>query len=147
MEQRTRELSAAISDLEEARQTAESANRSKTRFLAAASHDLLQPINAARLFASILRQQSGEGNDEQARLVKRVDRSLTAAEELLGALLDISKLDSGMYEADPEVIAVDELFEQLRRRFQPLAANRDLALRVRGCREFIYSDRDRNSVV
>ncbi|MBT8051985.1 MAG: PAS-domain containing protein [Gammaproteobacteria bacterium] len=140
--QRTQELSEANADLEEARKTAESANRSKTRFLAAASHDLLQPINAARLFVSILRQQAGEGGDEEARLVKRVDRSLTAAEELLGALLDISKLDSGMYEPDPEVIEVSELFEQLRRRFQPLAANRDLQLRVRGRKDQVFSDRN-----
>ena len=139
--QRTRELSDAVRDVEEARQAAEAANRSKTRFLAAASHDLLQPMNAARLFLSILRQQTGEGGDEQAQLVKRVDRSLKAAEELLGALLDISKLDSGMYEPEPEVIEMRDLFEQLRRRFKPLAANSDLELRVRGCGQLIVSDR------
>ena len=141
VQQRTGELSAANLELEEARESAEAANRSKTRFLAAASHDLLQPMNAARLFVSILRQQTGEGSDEQAQLVKRVDRSLTAAEELLGALLDISKLDSGMYEPEPGVIEVAELFEQLRRRFKPLAANKDLQLRVRACEQHIFSDR------
>ena len=61
MQQRTLELSEAINDLEDAREAAETANRSKTRFLAAASHDLLQPMNAARLFVSLLRQQAGEG--------------------------------------------------------------------------------------
>jgi Na+/proline symporter/signal transduction histidine kinase len=141
VQQRTRELSEAIGEVEEAREVAETANRSKTRFLAAASHDLLQPMNAARLFVSLLRQQTGEGNNEQAQLVKRVDRSLTAAEELLSALLDISKLDSGMYEPEPDVIEVAELFEQLRRRFKPLAANKDLQLRVRDCPYFIFSDR------
>ena len=139
--QRTRELSEAVRDVEEARQAAEAANRSKTRFLAAASHDLLQPMNAARLFLSILRQQSGETGGEQAQLVKRVDRSLTAAEELLGALLDISKLDSGMYEPEPEAIAVRELFDQLRRRFRPLAANSNLQLRVHWLDQHIFSDR------
>ena len=139
--QRTRELSDAVRDVEEARQAAEAANRSKTRFLAAASHDLLQPMNAARLFLSILRQQSSESGGEQAQLVKRVDRSLTAAEELLGALLDISKLDSGMYEPEPEAIEVEELFEQLRRRFRPLAANSNLQLRVHDREHHIYSDR------
>lgn len=142
VQQRTQELSAAMADVEDAREAAETANRSKTRFLAGASHDLLQPMNAARLFVSILRQQTGEGSDEQAQLVKRVDRSLTAAEELLGALLDISKLDSGMYEPEPEVIQAGEMFEQLRRRFRPLAANRDLQLRVRPCPFHIYSDRN-----
>jgi Na+/proline symporter/CheY-like chemotaxis protein len=139
--QRTRELSEAVHDVEEARQAAEAANRSKTRFLAAASHDLLQPMNAARLFLSILRQQSGETGGEQAQLVKRVDRSLTAAEELLGALLDISKLDSGMYEPEPVAIPVRDLCEQLRRRFKPLAANSDLQLRVHSIDQYIFSDR------
>jgi signal transduction histidine kinase len=139
--QRTRELREAIENLEEARHAAETANLSKTRFLAAASHDLLQPMNAARLFVSILRQQENQ-SAEQAQLVKRVDRSLSAAEELLSALLDISKLDSGMYEPEREVISSAELFEQLRRRFKPLAANRGLQLRVRGCDNYLYSDRN-----
>jgi CheY-like chemotaxis protein/anti-sigma regulatory factor (Ser/Thr protein kinase) len=138
--QRTRELSDAVRDVEEARQAAEAANLSKTRFLAAASHDLLQPMNAARLFVSILRQQQTPDTD-QAQLVKRVDRSLGAAEELLSALLDISKLDSGMYRPEPEAICVPELFEQLRRRFKALAANRDLRLRVHPQERYVYSDR------
>jgi CheY-like chemotaxis protein len=125
--------------MEQARQAAESANEGKTRFLAAASHDLLQPMNAARLFVSLLRQQT-EGTDEQSQLVKRVDRSLTAAEDLLGALLDISKLDSGMFQPDFETISLSELFEQLRRRFQPLAANRNLVLRVRPLDLSVRSD-------
>jgi len=133
VQQRTQELSEAI-------EAAVTANKSKTRFLAAASHDLLQPMNAARLFVSILRQQQ-DPKGEQAKLVQRVDRSLTAAEELLNALLDISKLDSGMYDPEPEVIAVTDLFEQLRRRFKPLAANRDLQLRVHPLEYHIYSDR------
>ncbi|MBT8060201.1 MAG: PAS-domain containing protein, partial [Gammaproteobacteria bacterium] len=138
--QRTRELQEALGEVEEARQSAEAANQSKTRFLAAASHDLLQPMNAARLFVSILRQQQGDSGDEQAQLVKRVDRSLTAAEELLSALLDISKLDSGMYEPEPESIPVADLFEKLRRRFKALAANRDLQLRVHPSAHCILSD-------
>ena len=142
MLQRTRELQEALGEVEEARQAAEAANQSKTRFLAAASHDLLQPMNAARLFVSILRQQQGDTGDEQAQLVKRVDRSLTAAEELLSALLDISKLDSGMYEPEPEPIPVAELLEKLRRRFKALAANRDLELRVRPAPQHILSDRN-----
>jgi Na+/proline symporter/signal transduction histidine kinase len=141
VQQRTTELRQALEDVEEAREAAETANRSKTRFLAAASHDLLQPMNAARLFVSILRQQQ-EPEGEQARLVMRIDRSLTAAEELLTALLDISKLDSGMYQPEPELIAVPELFEQLRRRFKPLAANKDLELRVHAGPYRIFSDRN-----
>ena len=141
VEQRTRELSAAIAEVEDARMAAETANQSKTRFLAAASHDLLQPMNAARLFVSILRQQQ-DPDGEQAQLVKRVDRSLKAAEDLLSALLDISKLDSGMFHPEPEVVSVEEVFEQLRRRFKPLAANRNLQLRVRLAKRFVVTDRN-----
>ncbi len=139
--QRTRELSEAIREVEEARRAAESANLSKTRFLAAASHDLLQPMNAARLFLSMLRKWK-QPSEEQARLVKRVDRSLSAAEELLTALLDISKFDSGMYQPQQEAVAVADLFEQLRRRFKPLALNRGLRLRVRPAECYAHSDRN-----
>jgi Na+/proline symporter/signal transduction histidine kinase len=142
VQQRTFELRGANTELEEARLAAEQANRSKTRFLAAASHDLLQPMNAAGLFVSILRQQQEGSDDEQAQLVKRIDRSLKAAEQLLGALLDISKLDSGMYEPNKEAIAIPDLFEQLRRRFKALAGNRNLLLRAHPTDHVIYSDRN-----
>jgi signal transduction histidine kinase/Na+/proline symporter len=139
---RTVELSKANTELEEAKLSAENANRSKTRFLAAASHDLLQPMNAASLFVSILRQQQEGSDDEQSRLVKRIDRSLKASEQLLSALLDISKLDSGMYNPEPEAIRIPELFEQLRRRFKALAVNRNITLRVRPMDCTIFSDRN-----
>jgi signal transduction histidine kinase len=130
VQQRTSELREANTQLEQARLVAEEANLSKTRFLAAASHDLLQPMNAASLFVSILRQQHEGSDDEQAQLVKRIDRSLKASEQLLSALLDISKLDSGMYDPQPESISMPELFEQLRRHFNALAENHHLVLRV-----------------
>jgi PAS domain S-box-containing protein len=82
--------------LRDAKADAEAANISKTRFLAAASHDLLQPLNAARLFTSALGQ--GEHDPRTLRAVERIDSSLRAAEELLMALLDISKLDAGALE-------------------------------------------------
>lgn len=141
VEDRTRALQDAVGELDAAREMAEDANRSKTHFLAAASHDLLQPMNAARLFLSVLRQRP-DNDEERARLVMRADRSLTAAEELLSALLDISKLDTGALEPELEVIDVEELFEQLRRRFKPLAANRGLRLRVRSRPLRIVSDRN-----
>jgi signal transduction histidine kinase len=142
VQQRTFELSRANTELEGARKVAEDANVSKTRFLAAASHDLLQPMNAASLFVSILRQQQEGRDDEQGQLVKRIDRSLKAAEQLLSALLDISKLDSGMYEPEKEAINISDLFEHLRRRFKALAVNHNLRLRVRPKNYVIYSDRN-----
>ncbi|MEM1411786.1 MAG: PAS domain-containing hybrid sensor histidine kinase/response regulator [Pseudomonadota bacterium] len=138
---RTQALQAAVGELDAAREMAEAANRSKTDFLAAASHDLLQPMNAARLFLSVLRQRPDD-DEERSRLVMRADRSLTAAEELLSALLDISKLDTGAMEPELEIISVEELFEQLRRRFKALAANRGLRLRVRARPERVVSDRN-----
>jgi len=99
-------------------------------------------MNAASLFVSILRQQQEGSDDEQSHLVKRIDRSLKASEQLLSALLDISKLDSGMYDPEPEAIRVPELFEQLRRRFKGLAGNHDLLLRVHPTDHVIYSDRN-----
>ncbi len=142
VQQRTSELREANTELEQAGLVAEEANLSKTRFLAAASHDLLQPMNAASLFVSILRQQQEGSEDEQSQLVKRIDRSLKASEQLLSALLDISKLDSGMYDPEPESIRVSELFEQLRRRFKALAGNHNLVLRVHPLDQVIFSDRN-----
>src|SRR5690606_31692399 len=90
--ERTRELSRAVHAEASAKREAEAANLSKTRFLAAASHDLLQPLNAARLFTSALRSHPAH-DDESARLSERIDSSLRAAEDLLDGLLDVSRLD------------------------------------------------------
>src|SRR6201995_4785912 len=88
---RTEELSRLNSELALAKSTAEDANISKTRFLAAPSHDMLQPLNAALLFVtSLVERQSG---GEDTRLVENIDDSLEAIEEILSALLDISRLD------------------------------------------------------
>ncbi len=93
MRDRTEELTRLNSELALAKSTAEDANISKTRFLAAASHDILQPLNAARLYVtSLVERQSG---GEDSRLVENIDNSLEAIEEILGALLDISRLDAG----------------------------------------------------
>ena len=88
--------------LAQAKTAAEEANLSKTRFLAAAGHDILQPLNAARLYASSLAESvAAAGPDERAALARNVDASLEAVEEILGALLDISRLDAGA--KDPQV--------------------------------------------
>ena len=90
---RTEELTRLNSELALAKSTAEDANISKTRFLAAASHDILQPLNAARLYVTSLVERQNGGED--SRLVENIDDSLEAIEEILGALLDISRLDAG----------------------------------------------------
>src|SRR6185369_3142813 len=91
---RTEELTRLNSELAQAKSTAEDANISKTRFLAAASHDILQPLNAARLYVTSLVERQNSGG-EDSRLVENIDDSLEAIEEILGALLDISRLDAG----------------------------------------------------
>ena len=99
VKERTEELTRLNAALARAKGEAEEANISKTRFLAAASHDILQPLNAARLYVTSLVERQGSGED--ARLVANVDASLEAVEEILGALLDISRLDSGAMQ--PEI--------------------------------------------
>lgn len=129
--ERTRELHQTMQALDAAKREAEDANRSKTRFLAAASHDLLQPLNAARLFAASLSQGVDRMDPDQARLVRRVDHSLAVAEELLSALLDISRLDQGALQPKWADVSVRQLLEKTERQFSDLAERRGLRLRVR----------------
>jgi len=115
--------------LRQAKLEAEQANHSKTKFVAAASHDLLQPMNAARLFVSALRSRDLRDPDVSS-LAERVDTSLRAAEELVDALLDISKLDSGAVQPEIRDVAAMEMLEPLAEQFAPLAADRGLELHV-----------------
>jgi signal transduction histidine kinase/Na+/proline symporter/CheY-like chemotaxis protein len=118
--ERTAELSQANRQL--ARATAD-----KTRFLAAASHDLLQPLHAARLFTAAL---SRDVDDKARVLVSRVDSAITAAEGLLRALLDISKLDAGGVKPHAEALALGPFLADLVDGFGPMAQGKGLALRI-----------------
>ncbi|HEX7817731.1 PAS domain-containing hybrid sensor histidine kinase/response regulator [Dyella sp.] len=139
VEQRTAELREALEATANARRDAEAANASKTRFLAAASHDLLQPLNAARLFTAALRQQPGL--DTQAtQLAERIDASFRAAEDLLDALLDTSRLDVGSYRPDVGQFALADIFDSLRAQFAVVAEQRGLRLRVVPTRLGVHSD-------
>jgi PAS domain S-box-containing protein len=137
---RTRELSASLEAQRSAKQEAESANVSKTRFFAAASHDLLQPLNAARLFVSALESRA-RTHPEFRELASRIDASLRAAEELLSDLLDIARLDSGALKPDITSFPIIDLLEELQRQYLPLASARRLRLTIAGCREVVRSDR------
>jgi Na+/proline symporter/signal transduction histidine kinase len=138
--QRTSELSAALEAQQAAKQEAEAANASKTRFFAAASHDLLQPLNAARLFVSALEAQV-QTHPELQELTSRIDASMRAAEELLNDLLDIARLDNGVLKLDISSFPIADLLEELQRQYAPVAQTRNLELRIVGCREFVRSDR------
>ncbi|MWV13627.1 response regulator [Pseudomonas sp. R-28-1W-6] len=116
-------------ELRKARDAAEEANRSKDKYLAAASHDLLQPLNAARLLISTLRER--ELGESAHNLVERAHQALEGAEDLLSDLLDIAKLDQAAIKPDLDVYRLDELLAPLASEFEPLATQAGLRLRVR----------------
>jgi Na+/proline symporter/CheY-like chemotaxis protein len=136
--ERTRELTALNAALAEAGFAAERANQAKTRFLAAASHDLVQPMNAARLFVSSLDRRGLP--QSTAALIGQVENSLTAAEALLASLLDISRLDAGAQEAHPEHFELARVLEPLAAEFRVLAQARGLELRAVASRAVVLSD-------
>lgn len=125
-------------ELESAKREAESANYSKTQFLAAASHDLMQPLNAASLFASALAQRTADG--ELKQLADNVVTSLQAADALINSMLEASRLDAGVVEPKMEVFFLRELFEQLTLEFTALTAERDLSFSVCQTGAAVYSD-------
>jgi Na+/proline symporter/signal transduction histidine kinase/CheY-like chemotaxis protein len=137
--ERTEELTRLNTELGRAKGEAEQANVSKTRFLAAASHDILQPLNAARLYVTSLIERQGGGND--AQLVGNIDASLDAVEEIFGALLDISRLDTGAMKPEITSFRMDELLRQLEVEFTPLAQERGLRLQFMPCSLAVESDR------
>ncbi|MCC6947318.1 MAG: PAS-domain containing protein [Bradyrhizobiaceae bacterium] len=126
VKERTEELTRLNAALARAKSEADEANISKTRFLAAASHDILQPLNAARLYATSLVDRKGEG--VEAKLATNIDASLEAVEEILGTLLDISRLDTGAMKPEISAFRIDEIFGQLQVEFAPLAAAKGLEL-------------------
>ncbi len=136
---RTEELTRLNSELAQAKIFAEEANISKTRFLAAASHDILQPLNAARLYATSLVERKSGGED--SRLVENIDDSLEAIEEILGALLDISRLDAGAVTPSISSFRIGDLMRSLEIEFTPMAKAKSLDLRFVSSALPVKSDR------
>ncbi|CAN5266086.1 PAS domain-containing hybrid sensor histidine kinase/response regulator [soil metagenome] len=137
--ERTAELTLLNSELARAKSQAETANLSKTKFLAAAGHDILQPLNAARLFMSSLTERMHSGKDGE--LVRNVDASLEAVEDILSVLLDISRLDAGALKPDIATFRIDDLLQPLALEFAPSARARGLDLTIAGCSLAVRSDR------
>jgi Na+/proline symporter/signal transduction histidine kinase len=139
VQERTEELTRLNTELGRAKGEAEQANISKTRFLAAASHDILQPLNAARLYVTSLVERQRGGSDVQ--LITNIDASLDAVEDIFGTLLDISRLDTGAMR--PEIVGfrIDELLRQLEVEFTPLAQEKGLNLKFVPCSLAVHSDR------
>ena len=123
---RTEELTRLNSELALAKSAAEDASISKTRFLAAASHDILQPLNAARLYVTSLVERQNGGED--LRLVENIDDSPEAIEEILGALLDISRLDAGAMKPSITSFRIGDLMRSLEIEFAPVARAKGLRL-------------------
>ncbi|MGA4635135.1 hybrid sensor histidine kinase/response regulator NahK/ErcS' [Pseudomonas solani] len=124
--------------LREAKREAEQANLSKTKFLAAVSHDLLQPLNAARLFTSALQEQREQA--VSTALVRNISNSLDDVESLLGTLVDISKLDAGVIKPDIAPFAVAELLDNLAVEFRQAAASEGLSLHFVPSSALVRSD-------
>ncbi|QOL26054.1 PAS-domain containing protein [Thalassotalea sp. LPB0316] len=111
-------------ELQKAKAQAEAANSSKTRFLAAASHDLMQPFNALSLFTSMLKKKVQ--GQELTELANHIDDSLTVVEALLSDLVEISRLDGGSEKTEPSTFALSELLTPLNNEFTALAQQADI---------------------
>ncbi|WP_312934187.1 hybrid sensor histidine kinase/response regulator [Pseudomonas sp.] len=135
LEQRVAERT---NELIEARDAAQAANLSKDKYLAAASHDLLQPLNAARLLISTLRERTLAAAEQV--LVERAHQALEGAEDLLTDLLDISRLDQASIQPDLDLYRLDEILLPLASEFESVAAAAGLHLRVRGGQVVLQTD-------
>ena len=123
---------------EAARQEAEVANRAKTQFFTAASHDLRQPLHAMGLFAEALRQRVHE--PEVAQLVNSINESVDALEGLFSELLDITRIDNGGVEVHEQHFVVSDILRKLRLSFEPGAFEKGLSLRLRSGERVVFAD-------
>lgn len=126
--ERTAELTRVNHQLAEARAAADEANIGKTRFFAAAGHDILQPLNAARLYSSSLVERMGDSDNKP--LVHNIDSALESVESILGAVLDISRLDTGAMKPRFSSVSLDTLLERIATDFAPMAREKNLKLVV-----------------
>lgn len=135
-----RRVEESTADLRAATARAENANRYKARFVAAAVHDLLQPLNAARMFLGVLRSRlQGE---ELHDLMQRAQTALSAQDELLASMLEASRLDAGVLQPKPEDFALGLLLDELAAQFDLLAQAQGLKLRTVATRAVVHTDRN-----
>lgn len=138
--ERTQELSQLNQQLLDAKAVAENANQSKSRFLAAVSHDLMQPLNAARLFSAALAHQALALPGDARELVAHLDSSLHSAEDLISDLLDISRLEGGRINPDISAFKLSDIYEPLGAEFTVLAQEQGVDFRVRSSKLWVKSD-------
>jgi signal transduction histidine kinase/ActR/RegA family two-component response regulator len=127
-----------ISSLRREKVRAEEASAAKSRFLAAASHDLRQPVHALSLFVAALRPRITD--PEAARLLDHIDSSVQAMGGLFNGLLDISRLDAGVVEVNAQTFALQPMLERICRDYAQSAEAKGISLRCRPAREAVYTD-------
>lgn len=123
---------------EQARVSAEEASRSKSRFFAAANHDLRQPLHSLGLFATALR--NGSVDEHGRKLIDQILLCTESLEQLFDNLLDISRLDAGQVEVKRDTVPVNAVFDRLRSTFAVPAQEKALKLRVRRSKLLLATD-------
>lgn len=137
--ERTEELTRVNDALALAKAQAEEANVGKTRFLAGAGHDILQPLNAARLYATSLVDKIGDG--PHRAIIANIDGSLEAVEDIIAAILDISRLDTGALKPEITTFRLNDVLTGLAVEFAPIAKDKGLELTVLPTSLNVLSDR------
>lgn len=122
----------------EARAEAARARAEKGRFLSAASHDLRQPFQAMQLFHHLLMARATEGSARD--LLAKLGESMTAAESLLGAVIEVSRLDGGLIAPEPRQVALDDVLARLEEEFGPMAEERGLRFAIRPSGRTVRTD-------
>jgi len=127
-----------VAELRHQKEAAEQANRAKSQFFAAASHDLRQPLHALGLFSASLRDMSPE--PDKIAVVDQVDASIGALESLFDELLDISKLDAGFVTPKTRHFYIETVLASMRHQFAGQAASKGLALHVVSSSAVVHTD-------
>ena len=125
-------------DLHDAKDEAEKANRAKTDFLAAASHDLRQPLHAMQMYIAALRQKTD--NPEAFKIIENIDAVSVSTARLLSALLDVSQLESGAIKPQFEEFAIQDILRRVYRSYSPAAKQKNLDFRLMPCSASVNSD-------
>ena len=136
LEQRVKERT---TELERAQKMAEEANQSKSRFIAHASHDILQPLNAANLYASLLLDQARKASADNTEIIENLNSAIQSSEHIIGTFLEISKLDTGSIRTECKDIPLASLLEPLVAEFR-VQANDNTDIRYVNSSAVVYSD-------
>ncbi|MGS2721621.1 PAS domain-containing hybrid sensor histidine kinase/response regulator [Paraglaciecola aestuariivivens] len=137
--ERTAQLQSANLALDEARREAEKANDSKSKFLAAAGHDLMQPFNAASLFASLIKEKAS--SQDMLDMSNNLIQSLNNAEELLSTLLDMTRLDSGVLTTNIQAFKINDILAPLVKEFSLIAQRKGIQIHYVPSSCCVVSDR------